>query len=386
MTLSTAYAAQLGSTVLSGLTNLDAQTNPEVDNEVGIGSIYPQFVVIRSINPKVLFNSRAAQATLSQTGSTGADITDANPFKATFARLAANGQPDNTAIHRTYTATRGLLLPKRLSCQHRQDARIDVETLLWSADGVAAPMVIADTGALPTVPRDNIRHTLQSATIGGVSFGCLESVDVDFGNNARTRGCSSNQYDSDMIQAGVQPVITLVGLNADVFKSESKAVLHASWAGLAVGADVPENGDAKPLEFLGIPLLLLRDKDGKEQVIDRKTGKLTAFDKPGVQPDLSATHKGHKPVLHHMAERYMSDEYAPENVAAKTGLTAKRIRQMAAELARVAFDEEITLDRTWTDFRGKTHDKMVGRPVSFHAMRGISAHSNGFQTCRALHT
>ena len=28
---------------------------------------------------------------------------------------------------------------------------------------------------------------------------------------------------------------------------------------------------------------------------------------------------------------------------------------------------------------------MVGRPVSFHSMRGISAHSNGFQTCRALH-
>ena len=28
---------------------------------------------------------------------------------------------------------------------------------------------------------------------------------------------------------------------------------------------------------------------------------------------------------------------------------------------------------------------MTGRPVSFHAMRGISAHSNGFQTARALH-
>ena len=28
---------------------------------------------------------------------------------------------------------------------------------------------------------------------------------------------------------------------------------------------------------------------------------------------------------------------------------------------------------------------MIGRPVSMHAMRGISAHSNGFQTCRALH-
>ena len=28
---------------------------------------------------------------------------------------------------------------------------------------------------------------------------------------------------------------------------------------------------------------------------------------------------------------------------------------------------------------------MIGRPVSFHAMRGISAHANGFQTCRSLH-
>ncbi len=51
-----------------------------------------------------------------------------------------------------------------------------------------------------------------------------------------------------------------------VFEAEAKAVLHTSWAGLAVGADVPENGDAKPIEFLGIPLLLLRDKDGDVRV------------------------------------------------------------------------------------------------------------------------
>jgi anaerobic selenocysteine-containing dehydrogenase len=51
----------------------------------------------------------------------------------------------------------------------------------------------------------------------------------------------------------------------------------------------------------------------------------------------------------------------------------------------VAFEEEIVLERDWTDFRGETHSVMRGRPVSFHAMRGISAHSNGFQTARALH-
>jgi sulfite dehydrogenase (quinone) subunit SoeA len=51
----------------------------------------------------------------------------------------------------------------------------------------------------------------------------------------------------------------------------------------------------------------------------------------------------------------------------------------------VAFDEVIVLDQPWTDFRGNAHATMVGRPVTFHAMRGISAHSNGFQTARALH-
>ncbi|MEP3035583.1 MAG: molybdopterin oxidoreductase family protein, partial [Pseudoruegeria sp.] len=44
------------------------------------------------------------------------------------------------------------------------------------------------------------------------------------------------------------------------------------------------------------------------------------------------------------------------------------------------------IDQEWTDFRGKKHKTMKGRPVAMHAMRGISAHANGFQTCRALHT
>jgi sulfite dehydrogenase (quinone) subunit SoeA len=39
----------------------------------------------------------------------------------------------------------------------------------------------------------------------------------------------------------------------------------------------------------------------------------------------------------------------------------------------------------WTDVSAARHEKMIGRPVAFHAMRGISAHSNGFHTCRALH-
>ena len=135
--------------------------------------------------------------------------------------------------------------------------------------------------------------------------------------------------------------------------------------------------------------LFLKDKDGKALVIDRNTGKLAPFDGKGVYPDLAGTHRKagvtHRTVFHHMIERYMSEEYAPEAVAERCGISAKRIHKLAAELADVAFNQAIELDRPWTDFRGKKHDKMVGRPVSFHSMRGISAHANGFQTCRALH-
>jgi choline monooxygenase len=51
-----------------------------------------------------------------------------------------------------------------------------------------------------------------------------------------------------------------------VFAEERDALLFGQWAGLAVGADVPEAGDAKPITFMGMPLLLLRDRNDQVRV------------------------------------------------------------------------------------------------------------------------
>ncbi|UWR91730.1 molybdopterin oxidoreductase family protein [Phaeobacter inhibens] len=135
--------------------------------------------------------------------------------------------------------------------------------------------------------------------------------------------------------------------------------------------------------------LFLRDDHGAPLVINRTTGKLAPFDMRGVRPDLGGSFElngiTHVSVFQLMAQRYLSDDYAPEAVAERCGISAKRIRAIAAELARVAFDEAFELDQEWTDFRGETHKTMKGRPVAMHSMRGVSAHANGFQTCRALH-
>ena len=91
------------------------------------------------------------------------------------------------------------------------------------------------------------------------------------------------------------------------------------------------------------------------------------------------------PVFQLIAERYLDPRYAPETVAATCGIPAEKIRALAAEIARVAFERQIEIAQPWIDWTGRRHETMRGRPVSIHAMRGISAHSNGFQTCRALH-
>ena len=74
----------------------------------------------------------------------------------------------------------------------------------------------------------------------------------------------------------------------------------------------------------------------------------------------------------------------PEWAAAITGIPAERIKKLARELGHAAFEQAFELPIAWTDAWGKTHPTTTARPVAFHAMRGLAAHSNGFQTVRAL--
>ena len=74
----------------------------------------------------------------------------------------------------------------------------------------------------------------------------------------------------------------------------------------------------------------------------------------------------------------------PQWAASITGIEASRIRQLAREIGHAAFEQAFELPIAWTDAWGCRHESTQGRPVAFHAMRGLAAHSNGFQTVRAL--
>ncbi|MEM7467947.1 MAG: molybdopterin oxidoreductase family protein [Pseudomonadota bacterium] len=128
----------------------------------------------------------------------------------------------------------------------------------------------------------------------------------------------------------------------------------------------------------------------KPQCVDAATGEIQDFDTPSLRPRLVGEINGPNgerlvPAFELCLRRFLDEQYSPENVADKVGLSAEQIQNLAAELADVAFREEIEIEQTWTDWTGRQHDKFIGRPISMHAMRGISAHANGFHTCRALH-
>ncbi len=136
--------------------------------------------------------------------------------------------------------------------------------------------------------------------------------------------------------------------------------------------------------------LFARDGDGAPLCWDQNTGQIADARLAGVAPQLVgevtlADGRTAVPAFQLMAARYMDTTYGPEAAALRTGIPAMHIRRIATELAHAAFEKEIVLDVEWTDWAGRKQDRMIGRPVAMHAMRGISAHSNGFHTCRAIH-
>ncbi len=145
------------------------------------------------------------------------------------------------------------------------------------------------------------------------------------------------------------------------------------------------NNDPKSPE-LG---MFLRDADAKPLIWDRKKNKALPNDDPEGQPspkgEVTVDGIAAIPVFELMAQKYLAVDNAPDAVAERCGINAKTIKRIAAEIVEAAFENEVVVETPWTDWLGRRHERFVGRPVALHAMRGISAHSNGFQTCRTLH-
>ena len=120
---------------------------------------------------------------------------------------------------------------------------------------------------------------------------------------------------------------------------------------------------------------------------DRHTGRPVADHTEGSDPALFGNFHmpdgtAAKPAFQLLEERVRT--CTPEWAEGITGISAATIRSLAHEMGVTARDQGIELPIAWTDWWGQEHKSVKGKPVAFHAMRGLAAHSNGFQTTRAL--
>ncbi len=120
------------------------------------------------------------------------------------------------------------------------------------------------------------------------------------------------------------------------------------------------------------------DRLSNQPVADHAKGADPSLFGSFVMPDGTPA----KPAFQLLKERVA--ECTPEWAEEITGIPAATIKRIAHEMGITARDRKIELPIPWTDWWGEEHQSVTGNPVAFHAMRGLAAHSNGFQTIRSL--
>ena len=135
--------------------------------------------------------------------------------------------------------------------------------------------------------------------------------------------------------------------------------------------------------------LFIRDKNNNPLIFCKKNKQIQNISIKVSQPSFFGNYEYNKknliPAFELITKDLLNDEFKPSKVSSQIDIDENVIKRIASEIAETAFEKEIELPFEWTDMNGVKHKKMIGRPVSMHAMRGISAHSNGFDTCRLIH-
>ena len=81
-----------------------------------------------------------------------------------------------------------------------------------------------------------------------------------------------NTFDAAVLARVQKPITEANGLpnafytDPDVFEAEKRVLFASTWACIGFAKDVAGPGDARPVEFLGQPLVVVRDKDGAVRV------------------------------------------------------------------------------------------------------------------------
>lgn len=228
------YAVVLNDTAditIGGIESINIKSQIEHQAEATSGEVYPRHQAIMAVKPIADFSSYCIADCLDAIPITGKSISamatglDLHAYKHEHGAGRAG-----TLSHRKYTIGDGMIIPSRISADHRGDALMTCNVLTtW--DGTNDPVVITDLQTVPTQGDDDQRFTIGKCTIGSVLISDIRSWELDFGVNAVTEGADSDLYDTHVSIVDCKPVLTLRGIDIEWLKAASiplvgKAATH----------------------------------------------------------------------------------------------------------------------------------------------------------------
>lgn len=217
--------------IVGGIRNISLRSGSDVRADRTGGDIYPRYIALYSQKPVCTFRCACLADILAQCGLTGLAI-DNNGVSIYAQEFEEGATVKAGANHRRFLIQEGIIVPRRLTCDHQGDAEIEYD-ILPTYDGTNDPVIESDTNALPTAPADDERFTIGAFTIESVVCGQLSKIEIDFGVQAQLASADSDRWDTHASIRAIEPVITLTGTDLQWLKAANiprtgKAVTHAA--------------------------------------------------------------------------------------------------------------------------------------------------------------
>lgn len=217
------YAVKIGATTLGGITRRNLRTASEIRQMATSGEVYARFGSLVAQKPMAEFATLDLKNGLAACGITGTALTSGAPLLFYCQKQAEGGSRASGSNHRILSMAEGIVIPRRLTCEHQGDAQLEYEALI-TYDGTNDPIVATDASALVAAPSDDYRFTLgkfsvTDDTAATFTFDQKLRMELDFGVAAETHGADSDLWDTNCRIVEVLPSLTLTGKDIEWFKS-----------------------------------------------------------------------------------------------------------------------------------------------------------------------
>lgn len=205
-------------TLIGGVDTQEFQSNTTHLAQDTSGHRSPQIVTVSAVKPRITFGCFQIAKLLDLIGSRGVCLngTAAAGFEMYELDTDACGAIKAGTTHRKLIAPNGRLVPRTLSCQHEQDAKIECE-VIPIYDGTNLPIIFTESIAAPTGLEDDERFALGPVEVAGVDLTFIQSVSVDLGNAVETVGGDGDIYPKNVDVQRFAPTITITCLDTGKF-------------------------------------------------------------------------------------------------------------------------------------------------------------------------